>query len=151
SANYFQGRGGLERAELAEQIVAVVLDPVLGELVALKPANDDDGPFCLAAGRGDAPPLLALGGMPCPAPHALVAGEEKIVESVGCVRKGVEEAAHRVSPGRDPAQTPVAQPVRDEILGHVFVERFEIMAVEHVLEIGAHRCVTLKSHMSSSW
>jgi hypothetical protein len=43
-------------------------------------------------------------------------------------------------------QAPVAEPVRNEIIRHVFVERLEIVAVEHVFEIGANRRITLHGH-----
>jgi hypothetical protein len=40
-------------------------------------------------------------------------------------------------------QAAVAEPMRDEVVLHVFVEGLEIVAVEHILKIGANRCVTL--------
>jgi hypothetical protein len=33
--------------------------------------------------------------------------------------------------------------MRDEILGHIFVEGLQIVTVEHVLKIGANPCITL--------
>jgi hypothetical protein len=40
-------------------------------------------------------------------------------------------------------QAPVAEPMRDEIVSQVFVERLEIVTIEHILKIGANRCITL--------
>jgi len=138
----------LKRADLAKQVVAVILDPIFSELIALEPAHDYDGPRCFASGRGNALPLLALGGAPGASLDTFVASKEEIVQGVGGFRKGVEKAGHRMSPGRDPMQAPVAEPVRHEIFRHVFVERLEIVASEHVLQIGTNRCITLKSHLS---
>jgi hypothetical protein len=33
--------------------------------------------------------------------------------------------------------------MRDEVFLHVFVERLEIVALEHIIKIGANRCITL--------
>jgi hypothetical protein len=64
-------------AKLTEQLKSIVLDPVLRQLAAGEPPDDDDGPGHLAAGRGDPFPIPALRGMPAAAPHALVAGQEE--------------------------------------------------------------------------
>jgi len=110
----------LKRADLAKQVVAVILDPIFSELIALEPAHDYDGPRCFASGRGNALPLLALGGALGASLDAFVASKGEILQGVGGFRKGVEKAGHRISPGRDPMQAPVAEPVRHEIFRHVF-------------------------------
>ena len=40
-------------------------------------------------------------------------------------------------------QAAVAEPMRDEVFLHVFVERFEIVALEYVIKIGANGRITL--------
>jgi hypothetical protein len=67
----------LERAELPEEIVPVVLDPIFRELVAFKSADDDYGPLRLAAGCRNSFPLLALRGVPGSSPHALSAEKKR--------------------------------------------------------------------------
>src|SRR5262249_51206429 len=101
----------LERPKLSKQIVPVVFNPVFRELVAFKSADDDHGPLRLAAPCGNGLPLLTLRGIPSPPPHAFVACDEKVIQSVGSVGKGVEEVGHRLSPGVPPMQAPVTQPM----------------------------------------
>jgi hypothetical protein len=61
-------RSSSHSAELPEQIVPVVLDPVLDPLVALEPADDDDGPGRRAPRRRDAFPFASMRRAPGPAP-----------------------------------------------------------------------------------
>src|SRR5215218_3240417 len=93
-------RPGRNASELLEEAEPVQLDPVLYQLAAGEAADDDDGPRHVAAGRGDPLPFALLGRLPVAAPDASVASKEHVVQGVGGVRKGGEEAFHRLAPGR---------------------------------------------------
>src|SRR4051812_10534841 len=86
-------------SELLEEAEPIQLDPVLYQLAAGEAADDDDGPRHVAAGRGDPLPFALLGRLPVATPDASVAGEEHVVQGVGGVWKGGEEALHRRAPG----------------------------------------------------
>src|SRR5262249_60277590 len=100
----------------------LLLTPPLRELVASTSHDADPAPLRAAPRCRNSLPLLALRAVPSPSPHAFVACEKKIIQSVGGVGKGVEEVGHRLSPGFPPLQAPVTQPMRDQIFGHIFVE-----------------------------
>src|SRR3954463_2530687 len=93
-------RPGRNASELLAEAEPVQLDPVLYQLAAGEAADDDDGPRHVAAGRGDPLPFALLGRLPVATPDTSLAGEEHVVQGVGGVWKGGEEALHRRAPGR---------------------------------------------------
>src|SRR5215212_12218207 len=98
-SSYPHLRPGRKASELLEEAEPVQLDPVLDQLAAGEAADDEDGPRHGAAGRGDPLPGALLRRPPVATPDASVAGEEHVVQGVGGVRKGGEEAFHRRAPG----------------------------------------------------